>query len=329
MKAIVPCTLAALTVGIATGWMLRGDGGAAKPAVEVAKEAKAEDRTAAPGGSAIAGDSSGSGENQKSQIRGPKDKPKDISSAIADEHLAKMMEGIKEQHTKRSEARIAALTEKLGLDAGQQAKLREYFEKTNPATTITKAGDGKGIKIESKSTDSPGSLEDVMKNLLSADQSEKYEEMKETERNQKIEARTLREMASLTQAVELRDDQRQAVYDILEKQARTDVEGGGAGSLAIGGLMAGVAPVIEFSDLGGGAAIGGATVTSNVDVMAIKADGGPEGGNIDHEATMKQMEEQRKASVDNKVNSLAGVLDASQLAKYRQSLEQGPMLFSR
>lgn len=289
-----------------------------------------EERSAAASAVPMAAaDSSGPGEKLKSEIRGPKDKPKELGAAIADEHLAKMMENMKEQQAKRSEAKIAALTEKLGLDANQQAKLREYFDKRNPMASITRAGDGKGIKIESKASDTAGSLDDMMKDLLTADQSEKYEQMKETERNQKVEARTLREMASLTQAVELRDDQRQAVYDILEKQARTDVESGSGAAFGLGGLLAGAGPVVEFADLGGGAAIGGAAVASNVDVMAFKADGGPEGGAIDHAEAMRQLEQKRQSDIDAKVNSLAGVLDASQQAKYRQSLEQGPMLFSR
>lgn len=330
MKALVPCTLAALAVGITTGWMLRGEGGAgASAAGNAAKGAKTEERSASTGATAGAGgESSGPGDHSKSQVRQPKEKGKEIAPAL-DENVERMMADMKEHQTKRNEAKIAALTEKLGLDANQQAKLRDFFDKRNPATTVTKGEGGRGIKVESKTSDSPGSLDDFMKDLLSADQEGNYEQMKETERNQKVEARTLREMASLAQAVELRDDQRQAVYDILEKQARTDVDSGSAGSLSIGGLMAGAGPVVEFSDFGGGAAIGTAEVATSVDMMAFKADGGPEGGNIDHDAIMKQMEQQRQASIDNKVNGLSSVLDASQLAKYRQSLEQGPMMFSR
>lgn len=328
MKALVPCTLAALAVGITTGYMLRGDGGAGNSPADPGKEAKAEERAAPAGATVSTAESSSPGGKLKSEVRGPKDKPKELGSAIADEHLAKMMENMKEHHAKRSEAKIAALTEKLGLDANQQAKLKDYFDKRNPATTVTKGEGGKGIKIESKSTDAAGSLDDLMKDLLTADQAEKYEQMQETERNQKIEARTLREMASLTQAVELRDDQRQAVYDILEKQARTDVESGAGGMLG-GGILAGAAPVIEFADIGSGAAFGSAAVASSVDVMALKVEGGNDSGGIDQAEAMRQLEQQRQASLDAKVNSLSGVLDASQLAKYRQSLEQGPMLFPR
>lgn len=324
MKALVPCTLAALAVGITTGWMLHGEGGGGTSAADAAaKGAKTEERSASPGATAAAGESSGPGEHAKSQLRVPKEKLKEIAPAL-DEHLEQMMANMKEQQAKRNEARIATLAEKLDLDANQQAKLREFFDKRNPATTVTKGEGGKGIKVESKMTDSPGSLDDFMKDLLSADQEGKYDEMKQTEQNQKIEARTLREMASLTQAVELRDDQRQAVYDILEKQARTDVESGTGMS---GGLfMSGAAPVIE---LGGGVG-GGAEISSNVDVMAFKVDGAADGGgNVDHAEIMKEMDRQRETSINEKVNSLAGVLDASQLAKYKQSLEQGPMLFSR
>jgi len=330
MKALFPCTLAALAVGIATGWMLRGgDGGGAgaSPAEAASKGAKTEERTASAGTPASAGESAGAGDKLKSELRAPKEKLKDVLPA-ADEHLEQIMANMKEQHTKRSEAKIAELTEKLGLNASQQAQLREYFDKRNPATTVTKGEGGRGIKIESKSSDTAGSLDDLMKDLLTADQSSKYEEMKQTEQNRKIEARTLRELASLTQAVELREDQRQAVYEILEKQARTDVDSGAGGFAMAGGLLAGAAPAIEFADIGG-AAISAGSVATNVDVMAFQADDGPEGRSIDHGEAMRQLEQRRKAELDAKVNSLSGVLDASQLAKYRQSLEQGPMLFSR
>ena len=330
MKALVPCTLAALAVGIATGWMLKGDGGGAGSSLEDAAKSAKTERTASSETAAAAGESSGLGEKLKSQLRAPKEKSEEVLPKM-DEHLEKMMANMKEQQTKRSEARIAALTEKLGLNASQQGKLREYFDKNSPMASVSRMGDGKGIKMETKSGDSAGSLDDLMKDLLTADQSEKYEEMKETERNQKVEARTLREMASLTQAVELRDDQRQAVYDILEKQARTDVESGGGMGMMGGAIMAGAGPVIEFADFGGGGAVSGAAVATNVDVMALKADGGTDGGGggIDHAEAMRQLEQKRQASLDAKVNSLNGVLDASQLAKYRQSLEQGPMLFGR
>lgn len=328
MKALVPCTLAALAVGITTGWMLRGDGGGGAATGDAAtKGAKTEERSAAPGATvSTAGEASAAGDHAKSQVRVPKDKDKAKEvSPLTDGQLERMMADMKEHQAKRNDARIATLTEKLGLDANQQAKLREYFDKRNPATTVTKGEGGKGIKVESKMSDSPGALDDFMKDLLSADQEGKYDQLKETEQNQKVEARTLREMASLTQAVELREDQRQAVYEILEKQARTDVESGSGMS---GGLfMSGAAPVIE---LAGG--VGAATeVTSNVDMMAFKMDGpgGAEGANIDQAEIMKEMDRQRETSINNKVNSLSGVLDASQLAKYRQSLEQGPMLFSR
>ncbi len=251
------------------------------------------------------------GRAPKSRIR-PLEKPEGQKPDPAAKAMAEaMMEDMNAQHAKRAEARIAELTEALGLDAAQAAKLREFFESRAPQTAVSIGEDG-GMRIESKREGQTGSLDELMKGLLTPEQAEPYERLKETERNQRIEARTLREMATLTQAVGLRPEQRDAAYAILQEEASNDAGSGFQEDIAgIGMLM----PAMGLEESGGPGS-----------VMATRAVQLAEGGAVQEEA-LEQMRRQEQAGIEAKVERMRGVLDEAQLAKYRERLQQGSLLF--
>ena len=215
-----------------------------------------------------------------------------------------MLASMEERRAKRTEARIAELVAKLGLNPQQEARLRAHFDSLKPEVKVDE--DGNSLRMNSMPKLSPqereASLAKLMGEMLTEEQQETYETFKETERNQQVEARALRDMASLTQAIELREDQRDAVYEILQNDARNE-----AGNTMETGMPA--VGVFTNTDFGPGP---GAEAT----VMRMAAPG-TEG--MDQEEAMAQ----ERARIDGKMERLSGVLDAAQLAAYRSYLEQG------
>lgn len=308
MKKILPPVLAALVIGIGLGWLTRGPGPVA--------EKSAGDKDGAAGRMpevVMAGEDSAGEETKERAKSGPRPprEPKGRISPDAKEMVARIQSSLDEQRSKKIAARISGLVAKLGLNPQQEARLKAHLEGQKPEVAID--GDEGGIRLNAKQTMSPKeqaeSLDKLMKEMLTADQHEAYEANKEAERNQRIEARTLRDMASLTQAVSLREDQRDAVYEILQNEARGQVDQSTEGGMQMGAFMN-----AEF------AAPAGAEAT----VVQMNVDGPVDG--MDHEQIMGKVREQEQARIDRQVERLSGVLDATQLAAYRSHLEQGPLL---
>lgn len=260
------------------------------------------------GQSTVKGGESSSG---KSHDRPPKEKRDELPKMQVEAMTKHLMDSMQEQEMKRNEERIAKLAEKLGLDASQVARLRDYFKQQSEATKISVGDDGKSVQMTQRSEGK--SLDDFLKDLLTDSQEQDYAKMKETERDQRVEARTLREMASLTQAVELRPEQRDAVYAILQEQARADES-------APGPKMFNAGMIEPPMDLGGEG--------SSVDtVMSFRAVGG-DGSEADVSA-IEQAQRKHQEQIDEKVNRMSGVLDEKQQEQYRASLGKGVMIMPR
>ena len=309
VKILLPCTLAALILGVLGGWWLKPETRAEVPSGDGGKLAKAEQRAT---GMADIRTGESEGEPKKAGMRGPREAKGRLFSPDAKEAMKRMRASMEDRHAKRMEARIADLVAKLGLNPQQEARLRAHFEGLKPDVAID-TEDG-GVRVNAKQAMSPKeqaeSLDKLMEEMLTPDQQEAYAASKETERNQRVEARTLRDMASLTQAVTLREDQRDAVYEILQNEARSQVDqAGGAGMQATGVFMN-----ADF------AAPAGAEAT----VMQMNM--GPIEEGMGQEQMMERAREQESARIDAQVERLNGVLDAAQLAAYRRHLEQGSML---
>jgi hypothetical protein len=251
-------------------------------------------------------------EPKKAGMRGPREPKGRLFSPDAKEAMMRMRALMEDRHAKRTEARIADLVAKLGLNAQQEARLRAHFDGQKPDVAIN-ADDG-GMRVNAKQAMSPKeraeSLDTLMKEMLTEDQREAYETSKETERSQRAEARSLRDMAALTQAVTLREDQRDAVYEILQNEARSQVDQSGDAGMAATGVFMNA----DF------AAPAGAEAT------VMQMDVGPIEEGMSQEQVMDKVREQEQARIDAQVERLSGVLDATQLAAYRSHLEQGSVL---
>lgn len=298
-------------VGIGIGWFFKsasGDGRTASAGDPSRSETAAPPAASAGIAPGLSAGRSGESPAGKSHARPPKEDKQDIAKLALDATTKHLMDTMQEQQTKRREERIAKLVEKLGLDASQEAKLRDYFKKQADPTV---AYDGKSVQMTQRN-DGP-SLDDFLKDLLSDSQEQDYEKMKQAENEQRIEARTLRDMASLTQSVELRPEQRDAVYAALQEQTRNEESSPGP-------KMFGAGMITPPMELGGAG--------SSVDTVMSLRFAGPEGSEPDQSA-IEQAQQQRQAQIDEKVNRMSGVLDEKQLDQYRASLGKGMVILPR
>lgn len=298
-------------VGIGIGWWVKGSGSGDAGSASSAGSPHVEGLSPAGSESGSASAASAAHPPAKSHDRPPKEAQKDLPKLALDAATKYLLDSMQEQQAKRNEGRIAKLVEKLGLDASQEVKLRDFFKQQSEATAIKVGEDGKSVQMTQRNNGA--SLDDFLEDLLSDTQEQDYEKMKQAEGEQRIEARTLREMASLTQAVELRPEQRDAVYAILQEQARHEESAPGPKMFNAGMIT----PPMELAGAG-----------SPVDtVMSIRT-AGPEGSAPDENA-IEQARQQRQAQIDEKVNRMSGVLDEKQLEQYRASLGKGTMVLPR
>lgn len=299
-------------VGIGIGWFFKSASNDANTASagdpwksEIMAHPAAPEAGIAPG---LSTGRSGESPAGKSHARPPKEDKQDFAKLALDATTKHLMDTMQEQQTKRREERIAKLVEKLGLDASQEAKLRDYFKKQADPTV---AYDGKSVQMTQRNDGA--SLDDFLKDLLSDSQEQDYEQMKQAENEQRIEARTLRDMASLTQSVELRPEQRDAVYAALQEQTRNEESSPGPKIFGAGMIT----PPMELGGAG-----------SSVDTVMSLRFAGPEGSEPDQNA-VDQAQQQRQAQIDEKVNRMSGILDEKQLEQYRASLGKGMVILPR
>lgn len=216
------------------------------------------------------------------------------------------------QMRERNEKRIADLVTRLGLDAGQEARLREFFDKrTDFMTRMSEPGDTTDVMSLMEEV-SAESMDQLMEELLSESQAQAYEEFRTEERSRKVESAALMRLASLGQQVRIRPEQRDAVYDIIFEES---------GEMVDRQESSGEGAMYEMFDTGYGANL--ALVTDDLysfedagELMELGAD-----GEYDEAAIRSKMKEAMLAKIEAKVDRFEGVLDAEQLEEYRDSLE--------
>lgn len=240
----------------------------------------------------------------KSHHRPPKEAAVKALDHAAENLKETFLSTIREQQEKRNESQIAKLVEKLGLDAAQEARLREFFKKKDAEMSVNVGEDGNSVRMHHKP--SGDSLDSFLKDLLPEHQQSTYEQMKQTELAQKTEAKALRDMASLTLAMELRPEQRDAVYAVLEEQARNETSQGGAMPMLEGSLL----PPVDL--LAG---------SGSESVIAFESTGS---GDAPNEQAVAEARQRKEAELDAKVNRMSGILDERQLSDYRSYLQQQP-----
>ncbi|MGB0993427.1 MAG: hypothetical protein ACPG32_13285 [Akkermansiaceae bacterium] len=313
MKPIVPITLVAIGLGFAAGWFANQNN---SPAT-----AEAESNSPAVESSSRKGNRTSSATSSSAETRANRKKPSkpEVAESIvpgmqlSEEQMEKMQkrqqEMMRKIYGKKHEARIKKLVAALGLNADQEKQLRAYFAKKTEAMAGMVGGDG---TTDLSATKGDG-LDGALASILSDEQKQAYDELVKRERKSKIESRALSKLANIQRKLDLTDEQKDGVYQILLEDAAKQVD------RRENDLVSSITSAFGV-DLGGG----------DLDAAMVVPDGieGADGeGQPDRASIMKRLKEAQQKRIDAQVERLAPVLSEQQQKQYRESLEgQGSLI---
>jgi hypothetical protein len=132
--------------------------------------------------------------------------------------------------------------------------------------------------------------------------------------NSKIESRAMKDLAKLQQTLDLSEDQKQKVYDVLMEDAVKSLASQSDADFVTRSMMSSMGVEMDLGDMDMGS------------VMTLHTDS--EDAPTDRASMIKQMKENRQKKIDAKVERLAPVLDESQQQQYRKSLENKGGMFN-
>lgn len=309
MKQNVPVVIIALILGIAVGWLLKpGPGTTEDPQAATGKEdaklppANTGERPNRPPAREIDASDAPPMSGVRTMVLGGDGGMDEQAEEIHD----RMMEAMAERMEKQDEAKISEMVAKLGLSPAQEAKLREHFEARRLAFARMLGGEPGGGSLDALQGDG---LDEFAANELTPEQQERYEANKEATRQRQVESKALKDLAQITDVVELRPGQRDSLYQILHDRADASLGQQSAETAAAAIVADGLGIPFDSDAMG-------------ATVMVPDGTGVPDGA-----AILEQMKEQRQKQVDEQVEAVSSVLDEQQLQTYRTHLEtRGPFL---
>jgi Spy/CpxP family protein refolding chaperone len=222
---------------------------------------------------------------------------------------------IAERQKNKEEAKIQKLVDRLGLTDAQADQLRAYFAKNREELEALMAdGDGDWRKMR-ELTKSLGddALDAALADILTDDQKTAYEEMKQRDLANKVEARAYRDLATIQGILDLNPEQKDQVYEILHKDAAQRVESNREANAIVTTITEGFGLDINPEDLGIG-------FSGAIQSFVNRAEDG-EQPSEDRGEILQAMRDNRQQEIDNKVELLAPVLDDGQEDAYRTHLE--------
>ena len=152
-----------------------------------------------------------------------------------------------------------------------------------------------------------------LEGVLSTEQLQAFDARAAKRERETIEARAYRDMAEISEVVQLEDSQKQAVLGVLVEQAPSKVEAE-ADSRAFMSLMyGGLAADMDSSIV--------ATLADMVNVDPSQAQD-LEYGSQEHQ---QRMEKQKAERIENELSALKKVLNEDQFTRYREHLEAEPI----
>lgn len=210
-----------------------------------------------------------------------------------------------EGNQKRARRLIDRLTADLDLSLVQQAQLQERFDVFAEEAGAFDSGEA---AAEARLALAGDGLEDEMAEILTDEQLEAFKGLEKKRDLRIVDSAALGKLSGLNGAVDLREGQREALYDYFYNQAtearaaqREAIENGTAARSGLGNL-----PGLDRGLLG------------QIDLGAV-ASSAEESGLPFQEA----FEAERNAVIDRQVEALAPILDDDQLGRYRDSLQDG------
>ncbi|MDQ8191162.1 hypothetical protein [Roseibacillus persicicus] len=242
-----------------------------------------------------------------------------------DEETQKMMAQMRDAMTQRNEAKATRLIEKwskeMNLSPDQIGLLEEHFAKQVQLAGGLMGGDVnqedpmENLKamqhLEGKG------LNDLMSELLTPEQKEVWEESEKKQQHRLADSGALKKLAGLNSVIEIREEQRDAIYEHFYQQRlaiETDSSEESVMSAVYNGISDGFG--VEVNPYG----------FLDTDFSALVEEAAEEGGEIDVKELVRK---QREQQIEKQVSELAPILDAEQLQSYREHLiTQGSVIDS-
>ena len=163
---------------------------------------------------------------------------------------------VRNQLKKKFDMRIEAMVAELGLDTDQEKALRAYFDKQldllSSSNPMEMAGDPESMKTMAAAMRSDG-LAEAMDEHLSKEQKEALDAMQQRKKKNKIEGLAMKDLSKIQQALDLNDEQRDEVYNILIEDAESKLENESDASVVMNGMMKSMGLEMDMGDMDMGA----------------------------------------------------------------------------
>ena len=219
----------------------------------------------------------------------------------------RMEQMFRKRQQAKLDARISKLVSQLNLTSDQEAALRKAASDRMESFGEMMKGNVDPSKIgEMMNSDV---IDDALADILTPEQQEELDAVKEREIANKVEAQALRELAKLSN-LDLTQEQKDAAYDILYKDAEASVGNETPATGIISMVTEGFGIELDADALG----VATAFVPDTDDIVNGEVETNPQ-------AMMAKAQENMNKRIDDKVEAMRPVLNDNQLDQYRKDLE--------
>lgn len=317
-KPLILALLGALTIAIAVALLLQK---VKQPEAPLSRSASSSADAEEISAKETSADES---EEESGEVASKTERPRIANSQVTvlggegvDEEaiLSQLGDSMKTRNEAKAARLIAKLVEELGLSPEQQAELEAYFAEQVEAASGMFGGDADPmVSARAMAALEGKGMDDLMTELLTPEQQEAWTKREEKRAKQAADSSALKGLARLANAIEIRDGQREALYEHFYQkglaQAQDQSDEGLLGSI-VGGMTGGLGIEMDGSFL-------------QTDFTALEEEAGENGGEVNFQELMRA---QRERQIENQVNELAPILEEDQLQEYREHLEsQGSLL---
>ena len=309
MKFSVILSIVCIGIGIAIGWISKPDPATADSETPEVAPPKTSTRSETPAAKPPV-EKSDRNPTPPARVVG-RTNPEEMTDerrATMAKYQNRFGDMMKKRRMSKLDARISKLVAQLNLTPEQEAALREDAEKNLEGIDSMMSGDFDPSKLGSLTGDS--SLDDALAEILTDEQKEENEALKERELSNKVEAKALKNLANLS-SLDMTQEQKDAAYDILYKQAEESTSNASPASGILSMVSEGLGIELDAGDLG----IDAAELPDGSDPDAS------EDGARDPQKMMARMRENQQKQIDTKVEAMQPILNETQLDQYRKSLE--------
>ncbi|NWK55097.1 hypothetical protein HW115_05715 [Verrucomicrobiaceae bacterium N1E253] len=316
MKNTILLAILCLALGFSAGWLAKPATTTAPPEEDPAPVTRAN-KKASPKSVATTPDTRPRTRSSV-EVYSSDDELDEETKQQINEAQSRQQKMVRDQLKKKFDLKIAAMVEELGLDAEQEKALRDFFEQQldvlSESNPMEMASDPEAMKKLAAAMRGDG-LNEHMANHLSEEQIDKLEAFETRQKKNKTEGMAMKDLAKIQQALDLSEEQRDAVYGILVEDAAKNLENQSDTTVVMDGMMKSMGMEMDLGDM---------DFDGLMQLDPAQNNGEP----IDQSSVIAKMKEDRTKKIDAKVERMAPVLNENQLKQYRSHLESKGGLFN-